>query len=163
VACDATARLYDVDEDSVIFTKLQKTENYDQGTIKFRARKGKLIDLNQLHESIWATRLSGGTRSGLISLEVTAIGQVVTSQDKTVLQVAGSDALFELDKHPDEQHATAFSSLGKLSGEGIVKVTGVIDDYQGRWPSVLATKPKTPRRILVTRFEVQEALLGGSW
>jgi hypothetical protein len=101
VACDATARLYDVDEDSVVFKKLQKTEKYDQGTITFRARKGKLIDLDKLHESIWATRLSGGTRSGLVSLEVTAIGHVVSSKDKTVLRVAGCDAEFVLAQHPD--------------------------------------------------------------
>ena len=59
MARDATARLYDVDEDSVVFKKLQKTQKYDQGTISFRSRKGKLIDLDKLHESIWATRLSG--------------------------------------------------------------------------------------------------------
>ena len=53
MACDATARLYDVDEDSVVFKKLQQTKRYDQGTITFGACNGKLIDLDQLHESIW--------------------------------------------------------------------------------------------------------------
>ena len=38
MACDATARLYDVDEDSVVFKKLDKTTKYDQGTVTFRAR-----------------------------------------------------------------------------------------------------------------------------
>ena len=157
MACDATARLYDVDEDSVVFEKLQKTEKYDHGTITFRARKGKLIDLDKLHESIWATRLSGGTRSGLVSLEVTAIGHVVSPKEKTVLRVAGSEAEFVLDRHPDEKHAAAFGDLRQMPGDNVVKLTGIVDDYMGRWPEVLAEKPKTPRRILVTRIEVLEA------
>ena len=49
MARDATARLYDVDEDSVVFKKLEKTEKYDQGTITFRARRGRLIDRDKLH------------------------------------------------------------------------------------------------------------------
>ena len=157
MACDATARLYDVDEDSVVFEKLQKTEKYDQGTITFRARKGKLIDLDKLHESVWATRLSGGTRSGLVSLEVTAIGHVISAEDQTFMRVAGSEAEFVLARHPDEEQAVVFGPLQKIPGENVVKVTGVIDDYQGPWPKVLASTPKKPRRILVTSFEVSEA------
>ena len=76
MAREAIARLYDVDEDTVVFKKLNKTDQYDQGVVTFRARKGKLIDLEKLHESIWASRLSGGTRSGLVSLEVVAIGEI---------------------------------------------------------------------------------------
>jgi len=37
-----------------------------------------------------------------------------------------------------------------------VKLTGQIDNYMGRWPSVLRTVLKKPRRILVTDFEVLE-------
>ena len=158
MACDATARLYDVDEDSVVFKKLQKTKSYDQGTITFRARKGKLIDLDKLHESIWATRLSGGTRSGLVSLEVTAIGMVVISEEQTLLKVSGSDAEFVLGKHGSDEHAIALSELQKAaSGIGKeLRVTGRIDHYMGRWPNVLRERPTTPRRILVTGFEVRE-------
>ncbi|MDA1051326.1 MAG: hypothetical protein O3C40_12720 [Planctomycetota bacterium] len=155
MACDATARLYDVDEDSVVFVKLQKTEKYDLGTVTFRARKDKLIDLDQLHESIWATRLSSGTRSGLVSLEVTVIGEVVAAEDKTVLKVSGSDKEFVLGKHSDEQHAAAFAKLQSSAGKS-VKLTGIIDDYVGRWPNVLKTQPTTPRRVLVTGVELAE-------
>jgi hypothetical protein len=155
VACDATARLYDVDEDSVVFEKLQKTEKYDQGTVTFRARKDKLIDLDQLHESIWATRLSGGTRSGLVSLEVTAIGEIVAEEGKTILKVSGSDKEFVLGKHADEAFAAAFAAL-TTSGGKQVKLTGIIDDYKGQWPSVLKNKPINPRRILVTNVESAE-------
>ena len=157
MACDATARLYDVDEKTVVFQKLQKTKRYDQGTVTFRARKGKLIDLDKLHESIWATRLSGGTRSGLVSLEVTAIGQVVVTQDEIALKVSGSDSEFVLLKHPDEEHTAVLDNLQAATRRSTnFRVTGRIDDYKGRWPDVLKEQPTNPRRILVTSFEVRE-------
>ena len=156
MAREATARLYDVDENLVRFRKLDQTERYDQGTISFRARKGQLIDLDKLHESIWATRLSGGTRSGLVSLEVTAIGHVVRSNERTVLRVADSDAEFLLAPHPDAGHADVFAELQSVTDDTLVKLTGVVDDYRGRWPDVLQTKPKKPRRILITGLETPE-------
>ena len=157
MACDATARLYDVDEDSVVFKKLHKTEKYDQGTITFCARKGKLIDLDKLHESIWATRLSGGTRSGLVSLEVTVIGELVEMEPETFLKVAGSDARFVLRESPEDGQAALFAELATGAGTSkVVRVTGRIDDYTGRWPNVLRARPTRPRRILVTSFEIME-------
>ncbi len=156
MACDATARLYDVDEDTVIFKKLQQKKRYDQGTITFGARNGKLIDLDQLHESIWATRLSGGTNSGLVSLEVTTIGQIaLTKEGATVLKVAGSDSQFVLIGSTDEKHATLFEKLQAEAGtDTLLRVTGRIDNYAGRWPAVLRGRPTKPRRIVVTHFEV---------
>ncbi len=157
MACDATARLYDVDEDSVVFRKLQKTKRYDQGTVTFRARKGKLIDLDKLHESIWATRLSGGTRSGLVSLEVTVIGRVVNTDDGAVLKVSNSDAEFVLRGSTDKEHAPAFAELQSVAGgNAILRISGRIDDYAGRWPEVLRKRPVKPRRILVGSFQVAE-------
>ena len=148
-----------MDEDSVVFKKLDKTEKYDQGTFTFRARRGRLIDLDKLHESIWATRLSGGTRSGLVSLEVTAVGYVSTDQDETVLRVDSSEAEFILAPVADQQDEQQvkqeqFASLQKVSSKKLVKVTGIIDDYSGRWPGLLAKKPQQPRRILVSSFEL---------
>ena len=155
MACDATARLYDVDEDSVVFKKLQKTKRYDQGTVTFRARKGKLIDLDKLHESIWATRLSGGTRSGLVSLDVTAVGEVVETKGSIVLKVNGSDSQFVLMRSPDEKQAASFGELQAVAGTKVVfRVTGRIDKYVGRWPEVLRNRPTNPRRIVVTAIEV---------
>ncbi len=154
MACDATARLYDVDEDSVVFKKLQKTTKYDQGTVTFRAREGKLIDLDKLHESVWATRLSGGTRSGLVSLDVAAIGQLVESDGKVMLKVSGSDAQFAIGQHSDKKLASVFDKLKGLPNDKIVKLTGRIDNYMGRWPSVLKKKPEKPRRLLVSSFEI---------
>jgi hypothetical protein len=157
VARDATARLYDVDEDTVVFTKLEQTKKYDQGTVAFRARKGKLIDLDKLHESIWATRLSGGTNSGVVTLEVTAIGEVVATQGEVTLKVSGSDSEFVLLNHADEEYAAALDELQTATRRSpIFRVSGQIDDYTGRWPDVLKEQPTNPRRILVTSFEVME-------
>jgi hypothetical protein len=160
VACDAIARLYDVDEDSMVFKKLQKTEDYDQGTLTFRARKGKLIDLDKLHESVWATRLSGGTNSGLVSLDVTAVGRVVTSQGALFLKVSGSDGEFVLGPHPDERYAAALATLRQAAGTSgkEFRVTGRLDNYVGRWPEVLRRLPAKPRRMLVTEFEIVESV-----
>ncbi len=157
MACDATARLYDVDEDSVVFKKLEKTKRYDQGTIAFRARKSKLIDLDKLHESVWATRLSGGTRSGLVSLEVTAVGRVEATKEAVVLRVAGSDSQFVLVESPDEKHAAVLGELqADIGSDSLVHVTGRIDNYVGRWPEVLRDRPTKPRRILVTSFQLEK-------
>ena len=40
---------------------------------------GKLVDLEKLHESIWATRLGVGTGMSMSSLDVTAVGEVVAA------------------------------------------------------------------------------------
>jgi hypothetical protein len=156
VVVEATARLYDVDDDSVVFTRLQNTNRYDHGSIKFEARKGELIDLDKLHENIWATRLSGGTSSGLVSLEVTAVGELVETEKGTMLKVANSDAEFALGKHTDEKHASAFANLKAAGPNRRLRVTGLIDNYSGRWPTILNKPPAKPRRILVTEFKVEE-------
>jgi hypothetical protein len=159
VARDATARLYDVTDGSVVLTKLGVSKSYDHGTITFAAKKGKLIDLDKLHESIWATRLSGGTRSGLLKLEVTAVGEAVVQGTETVLRVAGADELFALAEDPEVKVAKAEkSSFQKLRealarGEKITSVTGRLDGWQGRWPTVLGKLPPKPRKILVWSFE----------
>ncbi len=155
MARDATARLYDVDEDTVVFKKLDQSERYDQGTITFRARKGKLIDLDKLHESIRASRLSDGTRSGLISLEVTAIGAVVANQEQMILEVAGSDAHFVLGKDPENEGRDVFAEL-QAAAPHVVRVTGRLDGWVGRWPNMLGKRPAKPRRILVTGFQTAE-------
>jgi hypothetical protein len=159
VARDATARLYDVTRDSVVLTKLTQSGKYDTGTIAFRAKKGKLIDLDKLHESVWATRLSGGTRSGLVALEVTAAGEVVVRQGETVLKVAGSDAHFVLAQNPEDAHKTAFDEMRSAldRGEQVTSVTGRLDGWAGAWPEVLRKLPPKPRRMLVTGFETAKS------
>jgi hypothetical protein len=145
-----------VDDNSVVLTKLSQSQKYDQGTITFRAKKGKLIDLDKLHESIWATRLSGSTSSGLVSLEVTAVGEIVASERAIVLKVAGADAYFELGENPDGEGRATFGQLKAAldRADRVVSVTGRLDGWAGRWPEVLRKLPPKPRRILVTGYDV---------
>ena len=156
MARDATARLYDVDDNSFVLKRLTQLGKYDTGTITFRARKDRLIELDKLHESIWATRLSKGTSSGLVSLEVTAAGEVVVGEKETILKVSGSTAHFVLAKNLDDPHKTVFDKLCAAldRGEKVGEVTGRLDGWSGRWPDVLRELPPKPRRILVTDFEM---------
>ncbi len=159
MARDATARLYDVDEDSVEYKRPKLQGKYDHGTIGFRAKKGKLIDLDKLHESIWATRLSGGTRSGLVHLDVTAVGKATINEKETTLNVTGSNRSFVLVENPGNKSKdgakTAFQRLREAisRGEKMVNVTGRLEGWAGRWPGVLRKQPPKPRRIMVTSFQ----------
>jgi hypothetical protein len=157
VAREATARLYDVDEHSITFKKLNQTEKYDQGVITFRARKGKLIDLDKLHESVWASRLAHSTRSGLVSLDVVVIGEVTSAPDGIRLKVSGSESEFVLGEGPSEVHADVFSQLTEAANERqSVKLIGRIDNYKGRWPSLFPKPVAKPRRLLLMSFEKVE-------
>lgn len=158
MARDATARLYDVDQHAITFTKLDQSKRYDMGEIAFRAKPGSLIELDQLHESIWASRLSRGTSSGLVSLEVTARGQVAAEGNRLILRVSGSDDYFVLDADPEEGQKVKFDQLraAQVQGEKIVSVTGRLDGWSGRWPQMLRQLPPKPRKILVSEFEFVE-------
>ena len=162
MARDATARLYDVDEDSVVYKKPKIRGKYDHGTIRFSTKKDRLVDLDKLHESIWATRLSGGTRSGLIRLDVTAVGDIVVNESETVLNVKGSDRQFVLigdsEKPTRDGTKTAFRKLMESMGRGdkVVSVTGRVEGWNGGWPAVLRKLPAKPRRIVVTGFQIEK-------
>ena len=165
MARDATSRLYDVDEDSVLYKKFKIKGQYDHGTITFSAKKGGLVDLDKLHESIWATRLSGGTRSGLIRLDVTAVGEVVVIKSETLLNVKGSDRHFVLIEDSEtptkEGTKTAFRKLRESMSRGdkVVSVIGRVEGWSGGWPTALRKLPAKPRRIIVTRFQIEKESL----
>jgi hypothetical protein len=146
VARDATARQYDVDADRV---KL----DLSTGQVTFRARKGRLVDLDKLHESIWAPRLSGRTGMALNWLDVTAVGEVVLEKDRVVLKVSGSDALFVLKEDPTatQGERTAFDRVREAVAKGPKKLSvfGRVDGWKGHFPPWLKTLPKKPREILV--------------
>jgi hypothetical protein len=150
VARDATARQYDVDADAVRLD--QKT-----GQVYFRAKKGRLVDLDKLHESVWATRLSGNTGMSLNWLDVTAVGEVVLEKGRTVLKVTGSDAIFVLDEDPKAKvgDKTVFARLKESAerGQKKVSVMGRLESWKGHWPPFLRTLPKKPRVILVKEFQ----------
>jgi hypothetical protein len=159
VARDATARLYDVDEDLVEYNHPKKVGKYDEGTITFFAKKGRLVDLDKLHESIWATRLSGGTNSGVVSLEVTAVGEVIVTENETRLLPKGAGKHFVLINDPDAKADEAPKDvLAQLegaiaAGKKVVRVTGHVQGWHGKWPVVLRQPPEGPWRLVVSSFE----------
>jgi len=144
VARDATARQYDVDADSV---KL----DVDKGEVTFRAKKGKLVDLDKLHESIWATRLGVGTGMAMSWLDVTAVGELAVEKDRLVLKVKGSDQFFVL----QEGDKKVFERLREASNgkQKSVSVSGRLEEWKGHFPPFLKTLPKKPRVIVVKDFE----------
>ena len=142
MARDATARLYDVDADSI---KLDK----QAGTITFQAKKGKLADLARLHESIWATRLGDRTGMQLHRLEVTAVGEVVVAENDVILKVAGTDSKFLL----GGDAAVKRIREAVQRGEKVVSVTGEVEGWKGNFTQFLGKLPPQPRRILVKDFQ----------
>jgi len=159
MARDATLRLYDVDKDSVVLTREEGRESYAIGKITFSAKKGKLVDLDKLHESIWATRLSGRTQMRLNWLEVTAVGEAAAAEGNVVLKVAGSKEYFLLAEDPEAKpEGAAKPPLARLKdaldrGEKVVQVTGRVDGWSGHFPKFLAELPPKPRRLLVKDFQ----------
>jgi hypothetical protein len=144
VARDATARQYDVDADAVRL-------DIDKGEVTFKAKRGRLVDLDKLHESIWATRLSGGTGMALNWLDVTAVGQVAVEMKRIVLKVKGYEDPFVL-KGGDKK---TFARLREAAerGQQTVSVTGRVEGWSGHFPPFLKTLPKKPREIIVREFE----------
>jgi hypothetical protein len=145
VARDAAARQYDVDADAV---KL----DFDKGEILIKAKKGRLIDLDKLHESIRATRLSGGTGMALNWIEVTAVGEVVVEKDRTVLKVTGSADYFVLKDGPKGK-VLAQLREAVAGGKKKMSVTGRLEGWHGPFPVFLRTVPPKPRVILLKGFE----------
>ena len=163
MARDATARLYDVDDEALIYKRLNLTAKYDQATITFRAKKDKRIDLQKLHESVWATRLSGGTGSGVICLKITASGDVAVADSETVLNVGGEDRQFvlvdDVPAKPTDFEKSVLSSLREslARGERVVSVSGYVDGWGGKWPVVLGKPPVKRPKLMVTSFETAKS------
>ena len=84
MACDAIARQYDVDKNSVQLFCEPGKGSYRPGTITFIAKKGHSIDLEKIRESITATRLSGGN-SKPISLRGYLLGKLAKVKDARAL------------------------------------------------------------------------------
>jgi hypothetical protein len=157
VARDAIARLYDVDANGVKLIPSPEKARYQHGLIHFAAKKGKSINLAKVHESITATRLSGGTNMKVDYLEITARGEV-TAGDKLLLKVSGTDQEFALSEGPDAKGV--LQRLGqavKRDGQTIT-VTGQVQGWSGRFPDVLkalANSVSDKRlRLAVTEFEI---------
>lgn len=146
MARDATARQYDVDADLTVLDK-------KAATIVFQAKKGRLVDLDKLHESIWATRLGDGTGMILKRLDVTVVGEVVVTDKDVLLKVSGSDQHFVLD-----DDSVARIMMGRLreavqKGEKSLRVTGRVEGWTGNLTQFSKTVPVKPRRIMVSEFQ----------
>ena len=152
MARDAIARQYDVDADAV---KL----DFSRGEISFRARKGRLVDLDKLHESIWATRLSGGTGMALNWIDVTAAGEFVRDRGKLLLRVPSTGRHFVLRDAPEPTAVPGGKTpLERLRqaldrGQRVVSVTGRLEGWSGHFPAFLRALPPRPRVIQVREFE----------
>ncbi|MCI0381137.1 MAG: hypothetical protein L0215_26430 [Gemmataceae bacterium] len=157
MARDAIARLYDVDANSVRLEKLESKGQYQHGIIRFRAKADKSIALDLLHESITATRLSGGTNMRVDYLEITARGQVSVRDKKELLfKVAATGQTFVL---AEDAETKALSRLRAQleKGANITSVTGRVPGWAGRFPDVLkalaGNAAKQTLTLLVTNFE----------
>ena len=131
--------------------------------IQFRARADNPINLKKLHESVWATRLSGGTRSGVIYLEVTAVGTVSGPDANLVMQVGDDKQQFELvdnvQAKPEDHKPSKLAELRQALRDwpAGVTITGYVEGWSGRWPTVLRQPPAKRPKLMVTNFE----LVGG--
>lgn len=159
MARDAIARLYDVDAVLCKLTPLAKDlpeKGYPPGKIHFVAKKGQSIDLDKMHESITATRLSGGTNMGMDYLEITARGEVAARDKDLVLKVSGTGQEFVLADDPSAKDA--LQRLRQALGGGKqATVTGRVQGWSGRFPDVLQAWGKSAasqkRTLAVTDFE----------
>jgi len=152
VARDAIARQYDVDANLTVLDK-------KVGKITFQAKKGKLVDLDKLHESIWATRLGDNTGMALKWMEVTAKGEVARADKGLVLKVPGTDQFFVLKEDTKSTvkpgTKTVFHQVFEAveRGEKVVSVTGELEGWQGNLTQFSKQLPAKPRAILVRDFQ----------
>jgi len=157
VARDAIARQYDVEKNTVrLVPGTDAPKNYQSGTITFQAKKGKSINLDKIRESIWATRLSGGTNMQVTYLEVTAKGEVVAGEKELLFKIGGTGQQFVLGSGPNGNEALRRIQEAVDRGEKIASVTGRVNGWSGRFPTVLrdleAESGKKQLTLFVTDF-----------
>jgi hypothetical protein len=167
---DTIARQSDVDKSSMKYEVEPGTGKYRNGTITFSAQKGKSLDLEKIHSSLRATRLGGGTNSGVNFLEITARGEVAVVEKETLLKVSDTTQQFTLGDDPKakpkEGTKTPFQRLREAlaKGEKVTSVTGRVHGWSGRWPEVLralsedsakSDQPtaRKPTQLIVTDFQ----------
>jgi len=161
MAWDAIARQYDVDADSTKLTRPKDQKGgYQLGTIEFAAKKGKSIDLDKIHQSITATRLSGGTSMGMDYLEITARGEVIKRDKELVLKVSGTGQELLLSEEPTAKEGLQRLREAVARGEKVSTVTGRVPGWSGRFPEVLRAWAKASdtqkRKLGVIDFEVEK-------
>jgi len=153
VARDAIARLYDVEKNRVAL-------EIDKGTITFSAKRGNSIELNKIHESIKATRLSGNTGMRVNALEITAVGKVVVVEAQGEkpptlrLKVNGTLQEFVLGEGANNK---LLQQLREAVGASDFTVTGRVDGWNSHFPPFLNSPPPPgngdPPLLIVTEFK----------
>ena len=160
MARDAIARQYDVDADSIILQPLEPKVSYQRGTIEFAPKKGRSIDLDKIHESITATRLSGNTSMSMDYLELTAKGEVIERDKMLVLKVSGTGQELVLSEEPIAKGGLQRLREAVARGDTVSTVTGRVPGWSGRFPVALAAWAKAPdaqkRRLAVVDFKVEK-------
>ena len=147
MARDAISRQFDVEKNTVKIQGEPGPGSYQPGTITFFAKKGKSIDIEKIHDSLRATRLSGSTNMSVSSFEITATGEVVLTANTVLLRVAGTGQEFVLSDGASAGSAPgASTTLGRLSqavrdGEKVTEVTGRVQGWSARFPVVLKEVP----------------------
>lgn len=164
MARDAIARLYDVDARMMKLVPLPRDKrpnvgNYLPGLIHFEAKKGKSVDLDQMHESISATRLSGGTNMRMDYLELTVVGEVQERGKDLILKVSGTGQEFLLGDDVDIKGGLEKLRKALADGAKVTTVTGRVQGWFGRFPEVMSAWGKTQgqtRTLGVINFEVNK-------
>jgi len=160
MARDAIARQYDVDADSIILQPLEPKVSYQRGTIEFAPKKGRSIDLDKIHESITATRLSGNTSMSMDYLEITAKGEVIERDKELVLKVSGTGQELSLSEEPTAEAGLQRLREAVARGDKVSTVTGRVPGWRGSFPDVLrawANAPDTQKRKLaVVDFKIEK-------
>jgi hypothetical protein len=141
VARDAISRQFDVEKNTVKIQGEPGPMSYQPGTITFFAKKGKSIDIERIHESLRATRLSGSTNMSVSSFEITATGEVVLVGDMVLLKVAGTGQEFLLG-----EGNSSSGPLGRLlsavkQGGKVTQVTGLVQGWNAKFPVILKEVP----------------------
>jgi hypothetical protein len=156
MARDAITRQYDVDKNLVTLTCETDKGSYRPGKITFYPKKGRSLDLGKLHESLVATRLSGGTSMSVDWLEISARGEVFVRDKDLVLKLSGTGQEFLLLEEPGAKDAIARLREQAARGANVNSVTGLVPGWKGRFPAVLRAleTPGTPT-LLVTDFSVK--------
>src|SRR5262245_34066814 len=140
---DTIARQFDVDARSIKYEMEPGSGRYRNGTITFAAKEGKSINLEKLQESLKATRLGKGTRSGVNYFDITAEGEVTVAGKEVLLKVSGTGQQLSLIEDPKAKPKpgtkTAYQRLREAldKGEKTASVTGRVQGWSGQWPKVL--------------------------
>jgi hypothetical protein len=161
MARDAIARQYDVDADSIlILVPPGEKGSYLLGTIEFAPKKGRSIDLDQINESIAATRLSGNTNMSVDYLEITATGQVIERDKELVLKVSGTGQELVLTEEPSAKDGLRRLREAVARGDRVSTVKGRVPGWSGRFPVVLRAWENAPdaqkRKLTVMDFGIEK-------